>query len=96
METASITPVARIRINSLRIMDIKVDFGLDSFTFGDIGDSTGKPRRFTSCAKCSSRGFEKPHSHLEIALLDIPSILPSSSCVNPIPFCFCTIVFPSM
>lgn len=89
-------PVARIRIKSLRIVDIKVDSGLDGFTFGDIGESTGKPNRFTSCAKCSSRGFEKPHSHLEIALLDIPSILPSSSCVNPIPFCFCTIVFPSM
>ena len=88
--------MARIRINSLRIVDMKVDFGLAVVIFGDIGDSTGKPRRFTSCVKCSSRGFEKTHSHLEIALLDIPSILPSSSCVNPIPFCFCTIVFPSM
>ena len=83
-----IAPVASIRINSLRMVDKKVDCGAFSILSAVMGESTGKPSRSTSLSKCSSQGFDNPRSHLETALPDIPSNAPSSACVSPRSFLF--------
>ena len=88
--TPIIAPVASIRTNSLRTVDKKVAFGADHLSSATSVDSTGKPSRATSFCKCSSQGFDNPRSHLETAFPDIPSIAPSSACVNPRSFRFST------